>query len=372
MKYYFKFKDTVLAELDFNGIYFRIVKRYVNAIVFPMLVSDKALNTWISNRPTSISRNNALELFKTAGIKTDEDFVNITNCLSIKDCIWVTKDRNKLWSSVSLFSNPFNRVFTEVARCDYGFRGRTIQTPSPELTIGGSSLKWCKKMNNKIYLYKSFGGLAELEFSGCYSEFFASQLCEYLGIYNFVRYKLSKVDGRVCSVSECYTSEGVSSIYVGELCNDMTHLDEHIKRYNGRLLKEFKDIMVLDCVLLNVDRHDENISFLYDNSFNITGLAPIYDFDHSLFYDLSLINRSDSYIMEKISGYVPKTYNNHTFLDQFKMCITPEMFRKLQDVYRSFKFSNSREYPIDSKRLDMINKVFRWNLGRLLSSVGGR
>ena len=369
--YYFKFKDMILAELEFNGLCFSIKHKYKSAIVLPMLESDTALNMWIANRPTQVSRNNALELFKTAGIKTDSDFVDITNCLSLKDSLWITKDVNKSWGSVSLFSNPFNKVFTDVAKCKSCFNGRVIRTPSPELTIGGSSLKWCKKVGGIINLYKSFGGMAELEYSGCYSEFFASQLCEFLGIYSYVRYGLTRVDDKICSCSECFTSEGASSIFIGELCGDAIHLDEHIRRYNGRLLKEFKDMMVLDCLLFNVDRHDENIALLYDNNFSITDLAPVYDFDHSLFYDLSLINRTSNYIIEKLRSYVPKTYNNHTFVDQFKVCITDDMYLKLRNALGRFEFRNSERYPLDGRRLEMINELFELNLKRLLRSIGG-
>ena len=368
--YYFKFKDMILADIEFTGLCFKIERIYKNSVVLPMLRDNKSFNEWISNRPTSITRNNAIDLFKTAGIKSDSDFVDVTNCLSTKDCLWLTKDRDKKWSTVSLFSNPFNKVFTETARGRQGFSGRMIQTPSPELTIGGSSLKWCKKYNNGIYFYKSFGGMAELEFSGCYSEYLASQFCKYLGV-SCADYRLSKVDNKICSVTKCFTSESSSSIYDGELVDDTIHLDEHIRHYNNKLLVDFKNMMVIDCLLFNVDRHDENISLLYDSNLNITGLAPMYDFDHSLFYDLSLINRSGEYIFEKLRSYVPKTYNNHTFDEQFKMCITRDMYLRLKTALVEFEFVNSDKYPIARGRLDIINRLFKWNLARLLAMIGG-
>lgn len=114
--YYFKFKDMILANIEFTGLCFKIERIYKNSVVLPMLRDNKSLNEWVSNRPTSITRNNAIDLFKTAGIKSDSDLVDVTNCLSTKDCLWLTKDRYKKWSTVSLFSNPFNKVFTETAR----------------------------------------------------------------------------------------------------------------------------------------------------------------------------------------------------------------------------------------------------------------
>lgn len=369
MRYYLKFKDIILADIDFDGFSFKILSRNIHNNILWMLNGDISLNKWISNRPTQISRHNSIELFKLAGIRTDVDFVNITNCLSLQDSLWLTRDKNKPWKSVSLFSNPFNKVFTDVAKSSYGFTGKVIRTPSPELTVGGSSLKWYKRINNNIYLFKSFGGMNELESSGSYAEFFASQLCKYLNVYGYVNYDLSKVNDKVCSVSECFTSEYISSVYVGDLCDNANHLDEHINFYGGIHRKNFRDMMVVDCLLFNVDRHDENISLLYDNSFNVIGLAPMYDFDHSLFYDLSLVNRDYEYIIDGLRRYVPRTYNNHTFLDQFKLCIDECMYKKLVNAYRDFEFVNSKKYPVNKDRLNMINKVFRWNLKRLLEGV---
>lgn len=364
-RYYFKFKDRLLAEIIYDGVCFHVDKVYESNKLLYMLSSDSSFNNWVRDRQTLVSRKNAIEIFRLAGVHSDKDFVDVSLCLSLQDCLWLCSDKTRLWKSVSLFSNPFNKVYTNVARCGNDFSSNVIRTPSPELTVGGSSLKWCKKLDGKILFFKSFGGMAELEYSGCYAEYFTSQLCRALGV-SYVDYSLSKVNDIICSVSECFNSEDRSSIYVAGLCDDAKHLDTHMSKYSGVLSRQFRDMMMIDCLVFNVDRHDENISLMYDNEFNILGVAPMYDFDHSLFYDLSLVDRSAEYVKDGLRKYVPKTYNDHSFLDQFRLCIYPEMYNKLQWLVNNFEFKNHRVYKVSKERLRGINYIFRWNLRRLL------
>lgn len=362
-EYELRYKDRLLAYLGCLGDLFYIAEVFVNSEVLFMLKSNDSLMQWIGKRQTLISRSNSIELFKTAGIKSLKDFVDITYCLSICDCLWIIpRGSNKRWSDYSLFQNSFNSVLTKVAMGKIGFHGTVIKTPSPELVIGGSSLKWCKKVNGKILLYKSFGGLAELEYSGCYAEYFASQLCEYLGVRH-VHYDLVGVNDILCCVSECFSNEHVSQIPVCFLYDDAKYLDMHLSHYIGtQFEKDFRDLMIVDCLTFNVDRHDENIAMLYDDDLRLKCLSPAYDFDHSMFFDLSLESRSLEYVSEKMRTYRPITYHSHTFLDQFNMCIYPEMYSKLVKCYKEFEFANHAKYPISSERLNKINWLFKVSL----------
>lgn len=365
--YYFKHKDNLLAELSAIGNIFHIERVYKNAFVLPMLRNDISFNTWIQGRQALFSRPYVTELFKTAGIRTILDFVNCTYCLSLSDCLWLCSDNDICWCDVSLFQNSFSKLFTDIAMCRHGFSGRVVRAMSPELSLGGNSMKFCRRSNGKILFYKSFGGMAELQYSGCYAEYFAGQLSAYLGVDNYVKYDLCMINNILWSVSGCYTSEDESEIAVGLLYDDAIHLDTHILKYRGVLNRQFRDMLILDCLLFNVDRHDGNIALMYDNDFNIVGLVPVYDFDHALFYDLPLIGRSWDYVMEGVQRYVPITYNDHTFKEQFNMCIYKEMYDKLLNCFKEFEFVNHVKYPLCEGRLKGINSLFKWNLGRLLN-----
>lgn len=373
--YYFKNKNMVLAELSKVGDHFEIVNLYCDCskIVLFMLRSNDALNTWIDNRQTAIDRPYAIELFKQAGIKSRVDFVDISLCLSVTDTFWITLNYKQNWESVSLFRNSFTKVYTDIASGMYGFNGRRIKSPSPELGIDGNSKKCFKRYNSIISLYKTSGGLAELQYSGVYSEFLASQFLRALGIpFNkYTSYSIINYNNCLWSKCNLFTSDNIGLIAIEDIFDDFEHLEEHICHYKGAWLNDFKLLMIIDSLLLNVDRHGENISLIYDNNtFNILGLSPIYDFDHSLFYDVSLLNRSKDYIIEKVLCKFPRTYHSHLFEDQLKFCMTDLLYNRLLSLYKSdFRFVNNDKFPMSSDRLDMINKVFKWNFGRLLRKV---
>jgi hypothetical protein len=364
--YYFKNKDVVLAKLDRIGDCFKLVDIYCNLstpILF-MLKSDDNLNTWIDNRQPPYSRPYVSDLLKQAGIKSRVDYVDVSLCLSLTDTFWITSNYTQLWESVSLFSNSFTKVYTDIVSGVRGFNGRIMKSPSPELGVDGNSKKCFKRINNSICLYKTFGGLAELEYSGVYSEFLATQFLNALGLNHnkYVSYTVCQYNNSIWSRCNLFTNEHIGLLPIECVFDDFEHLEEHIEHYSGNYLLEYKLLMVLDAVLLNVDRHGENIALLYNtDTFEFLGFSPIYDFDHSLFYDISLLNRSKGYITERVFTKFPRTYFGHYFKDQFNYCITNQVYSRLSELYNSnFKFINSKSFPMNETRLDMINKVFRW------------
>lgn len=370
--YYFKNKDSILAKVNRIGDHFEIADIYcdINNIVLFMLRSNDSLNSWIDNRQTAISRPYALELFKQAGIKSRADFVDISMCLSVTDTFWMTFDSGKKWEDVSLFRNSFTKVYTDIACGLHGFNGKQIKSPSPELGVDGNSRKCFKRCNNSIGLYKTSGGLAELQYSGVYSEFLSSQFLRALGLRSnyFTEYNIIRYNNCLWSKCNLFTNESIGLVAIENIFDDFDHLEEHINHYNGKFLFDYKLLMVIDAVLLNVDRHGENISFIFNtDTLEIIGLSPMYDFDHSLFYDVSLLDRTNEYILERISCKFPRTYFGHLFKDQFNLCIVDIVYKQLLDLYSSnFKFTNDRFNPMNTDRLNMINKVFRWYLGTLL------
>ena len=369
--YYFKNKDTILATLNKIGDHFELIDLYVSLdiTVLYMLRSNDALNNWIDNRQTPLSRPYTMDLLKQAGIKSRVDFVDISKCLSVTDTLWITNKNEKL-EEVSLFQNSFTKAYTDIASGFKGFNGRPLKSPSPELGIDGNSRKCFKRYSNDIYLYKTSGGLAELEYSGVYSEYFSSQLLSALGINQkyYTIYDIVKYNETLWSKCKLFTNENIGLIAVENIFNDFEHLEEHILHYTDVQLNLFRLLMLVDCLLLNVDRHGENISFIYNNdTLAVLGLSPIYDFDHSLFYDVSLLNRSTDYIVEKVLCKFPRTYHSKLFIDQFRYCLTNDFYNRIKQLYDyNFQFKNHKLYPMDSERLILINKVFRWHLNQLL------
>lgn len=367
MIYYFKYKDSLLATFRLleNGVFTLIQNFTESNQVLYMLQSPTAINKWVLDRQ-GISRPFAGDIFKLGDIKNDINFVDVSLCLSLKDCFWLSSDNSLKWKDSNLFDNSFSRAYTNIASGLERFKGVVIKTPSPEFSALGGSCKFYRKQSDGIYLYKTFGGIAELEYSGVYSEYLVCQLLEFLGMNNYVNYDIIEYDGRLFSKSKVFTNEFVNMIDIEDLVSDSIHLDEHIKNYRGIMLQQFCDMMVIDALVLNVDRHCENIAILYDNNLTMYSVAPMFDFDHSLFYDLPLINRTKNYVIEKLNSYMPKTWSDHTFKEQVRYCCYPELYKKLKTIRGTFEFKNHPKYPMTKERLKMINQVFRLNYNHIM------
>lgn len=368
--FYFKNKDTVLAKTVWNGERFALCDLYINLKpVLYMLYSDDKLNKWIEDRATVLNRPYSGDLFKTAGIHDSLSFVESSMCLSLTDTFWITEKTNISWKSVSLFRNSFLKVFTKIASGGMKYNGVLYKSPSPELCTDGASAKCFKRQDNNIYLYKSSGWINELLYSGIYSEYFVTQFIKALKLDNFVSYELVRYNDVLWSKCRLFTSEDVGLIPICNLCNDWWHLDDHIHNYSGLSQMYFKQMMVVDAFTLNVDRHGENIAVLFDtNDLEIMGIAPVYDFDHSLFYDIPLVGRSKDYITELVLKKVPKTYADHSFLEQAQLCMTSDMHRALKSI-NGFTFKNNKKFPMNEKRMNMVNKVFKWYYELLMRGI---
>ena len=80
---------------------------------------------------------------------------------------------------------------------------------SPEFTTNGMLPKCWRRVSGKVYLYKDgTEGASNTGFEP-YSEFYAAQVAQAMGI-NAIPYNLSKWKGRLCSTCELFTSKDVS------------------------------------------------------------------------------------------------------------------------------------------------------------------
>ena len=369
MRFYVKNKDIILAVVAYNGFMFVIEDinySVANINFLRFLQSNEDFNAWLNRRQSPFSRKNMHELFKESSIKNIIDFITISKCLSLNDTFWICSISDNLkWKDVSLYSNHFSRVLTNIAWGSYNLDGKVIKTSSPEFCTNGISMKCWQRFNDNIYLLKSKGGLAELEYSNVYSEYFASQLAEFLG-FNHVDYTLRKKSGILASCSKLFTSELIGFVSMSELFGDSNcgDIDLDIKCLSSlpnssKILYDYRCLLLFDCLIHNPDRHTENYGLLFNtDTFEIIGLAPIFDNDNSLFNTIPLCKRSKDYIKEKVNSIYPKTYSG-TFIQQAKFCLNDELYLKLKSVGSDFSFKNSVEFPLIKERVDMLSFLVR-------------
>lgn len=175
--------------------------------------------------------------------------------------------------------------------------------------------KCWRRVNGTIRLYK--GGTSGASNTGCepYSEFYAAQIAEAMGI-NSVSYNLSKWKGELCSVCDLFTSKDYSYLPIGRMVTAGGM--EAVREYYQSLGKEYIDalnaMLVFDAVIFNTDRHFGNFGFMVNNKTNkITASAPLFDHGNALF---NYAGRDDLENFAALEAYaatlMPCTYDDFT------------------------------------------------------------
>ena len=143
-----------------------------------------------------------------------------------------------------------------IAFTGYGSSVRSSFASSPEFTTNGMLPKCWRRINGSIVLYK--GGTSGASNTGFepYSEFYAHQVAEALGIQS-VSYRLSKWKGEICSTCALFTTKEVSYIPAGKIVPEggFDAVAAFYRSLGGAIEKSLADKLVLDAVIKNKDPH---------------------------------------------------------------------------------------------------------------------
>jgi hypothetical protein len=293
--------------------------------------------------------------------------LSVSKGLSLNDCYWVVEEGFEgSFSQYNLYENRFSRVLGLIAFTGYGSSVRTSLASCPEFTTNGMLPKCWRRENGIIQLYK--GGTSGASNTGNepYSEFYAAQIADALGI-NAISYGLSKWQGELCSTCELFTSKDYSFMPIGRLVSKggMKAVREYYAALGDEFIAALDDMLVLDAIICNVDRHFGNFGFLVDNCTNkIAAPAPLFDHGNSLF---NLAGRDDLVSDKALSDYadtlVPCVYDD--FIGTAKKVLSNrhrEGLRRLLD----FRFKRHSRYNLDSKRLKLIEEQIHKRAKKLL------
>ncbi len=136
-----------------------------------------------------------------------------------------------------------------------------------------------------IYLYK--GGTSGAANAGNepYSEFYASQIAQAMGLHA-VRYELENWKGILASRCKLFTDINTAYIPIGRIVREggLKACLEYYEKLGPEAYEEIKSMLVFDAVIYNEDRHFGNFGVLRDNhSGALLGAAPVFDNGLSLF-----------------------------------------------------------------------------------------
>lgn len=298
-------------------------------------------------------------------INNTQGIIDICKGLSLNDCYWITDENfTGTFEHYNLYDNKFDRVLSWIAYTGYGETTRRDFVSTPELTTGGMLAKCWRRINGKIMLYKAGSTGAVNTGLEPYSEFYAYQIAETMGL-RAIKYHLNTWKGDLFSTCELFTDKQFSYIPTGRIVTigGWRAVMEYYQTLGSRYYDSLVDMLIFDAVICNEDRHFGNFGLLVDNQTNkIIDTAPIFD------NGLSLFNYAMEDDLQDIDAYASTRLmaTSQEFLEFSKEIITKEQKVKLRRLV-NFEFSPHSRYNLPKKRLKMIETFIQKRVRELLT-----
>ena len=330
--------------------------------------SEKGIESWVRHR--SIPKNRAYvdTILSSMGLSINRpfDILRVSKGLSLNDCYWVTEEGfGGSFEKYNLYDNRFSRMLGEIAFTGYGSSPSRLIS-SPELTTNGMLRKCWRRENGVVRLYK--GGTEGASNAGNepYSEYYAAQIAQVLGV-DAIPYGLSKWMNTLCSTCALFTSKELSYVPVGRIVRSggMKAVREYYQQLGDKFIEALDDMIVFDAVILNTDRHYGNFGFLVDSKTNqIVSPAPLFDHGNSLLnFASGEALTSEKAINKYAAAQMPCVYND--FIEEAKTVLTHEHRNNLRKLL-DFRFKRHRLYNLPEQRLELIEAVVHEQARKLL------
>lgn len=329
--------------------------------LFPldMNVSGEGIAKWLKHRTIPKNRAYVHNFLSKCGLDVNRpiNIINVSKGLSLNDCYWVVEEGfDGSFDDYNLYDNNFSQILALIAFTGYGSSVRTSFASCPEFTTNGMLPKCWRRQRGSIRLYK--GGTFGASNTGNepYSEFYAYQVAEAMNI-DAIPYGLSKWKGELCSTCDLFTSKEFSFMPVGRVvaAGGMKGVREYYETLGKEFVAALDDMLVLDALIFNTDRHFGNFGFLVDNKTNkIVAPAPLFDHGNSL---LNFAGRDDLFSDETLKKYadtrLPCVYDD--FVGTAKQVLTSEHKLGLRSLLK-FKFKKHPRYNLSNERLKLLEK----------------
>lgn len=280
-----------LAEQGIEGLKAQIHSiREDDRALFPLdlELTDDGLVKWLQRRVIPKNRAYVAEILKTFSLSINDTrgIIDVCKGLSLNDSYWVVPQGfTGTFAQYNLYENRFSEILSLVAYTGIG-QSDAAFTTSPELTTNGMLPKaWRFIEGEGIYLYK--GGTFGAANTGNepYSEFYASQVAQAMGL-DAVAYELENWKGILASRCKLFTDIDTAYIPIGHIVREggLKACMEYYRQLGPEAYEQIKSMLVLDTVIYNEDRHFGNFGVLRDNhTGKVTGAAPVFDNGMSLF-----------------------------------------------------------------------------------------
>lgn len=374
--FYLKQYDTVLLSFEIledplEGQKCRIHEideAHANLLPVGLKKTDEGLMSWLRSRIIPRNREYVDALLAKSGLSHNDTkgILQVCRVLSLNDSYWVVEEGfNGKYADYNLYEHDFVKVLSLIAYTGYGSSSRAKGfSSSPEFTTTGMLRKGWRRLGGKVLLYK--GGTSGAANTGNepYSEFYAAQVAERMGIRH-VPYGLSMWKDCMCSTCELFCDIDHSFVPIYRFMDKCTlrTVADYLRSLGRSYYDCFADMLVFDALICNEDRHFGNFGLMVDNKTNQPyAFAPLFDHGLSLFNyampdDMKTL---DEYAKTRSSAYgVP-------FDNIVREFISPRQKEQLRKMI-GFRFEKHPRYNLSADRLKAIEKTMQNRVQAFLS-----
>lgn len=147
-------KDNLILKFGIERTKISVNYHQLSDIHGEMPIGFTTFSEWLDTRFILTHRNQVSSLFESLGVSCIEDYISITNCISLTDTYWVQEvGQNKTWNEVSPYRNSLNTVVSE-----FSFTGKVMDkniTSSPDFSTAGKFPKCWIRRDTTLYLCKA-------------------------------------------------------------------------------------------------------------------------------------------------------------------------------------------------------------------------
>ena len=306
VNYMLMHKNIEVAELkigEASGAVLEVVKTFniEHAPLGTVNRLDKKLNpveieAWIKGRAIPASRQNIEKLLREIGISNPSALALRSYGLSLSDQYWLKPEYlDKDWEEINFFHHSFSEDIGIFLCQNQLLANPLIKIISPDNNANGVLRKKWLIHDDKRILIK---GDSDLNEQRPFNEEIAAKLMDKLGIEH-VTYTTTMNDGKYYCECENFITESTEYITAAEV---LVSIGPNVVPKNETPLKQLltvckhlgligikqklEEMMVVDYILANTDRHWGNFGFIRDaKTLMYKGFAPIFDTGNSLWFD---------------------------------------------------------------------------------------
>ena len=341
---------------------------------------------WLDKRLTVSDRPNSdLILAYGKGSKNPFGCFGINMWMSFRDTYWIVPDESDLkWTDWSPYMNPLNKAMSNIALsgvhylAPYNVDRRPIITCEP--TTAGTMRKCWVNKNDGIYLRKAFEYEDPDNRIPPVMEYYAAQVAEAMGIehvpYTLLRYTHEDSNVETICECKCFTTEQIGFVnavayiddyYIRETGNrwdrssswplyDVSHHRNVFAKIFGE--EFYADMMVLDSIILQRNRHWGNFGFLFNTE---TGEyikpAPL----HAHGYSLLVTNRDLESFLQVVREKDWDGNSKYLQFNEMAYGFVSERHIPILEKLKSFEFRQPEDAELGIKQhaLDIMGEIIR-------------